>query len=180
MAVQTIWWDSYTKGQASSDVWEGYNPMQMQQAHMQTLLVVEDSPEDFYAVRRGLASAGFDSNLVRCDSGEDALDYLHRSGRYADDPDVAEPALILLDLNLPGLSGGEVLDRIKTDPSLCRIPVVVVSNSGEASDIDSSYCRGASSYLRKSLHEDRVMEDMRHLNKYWFNTVMLPKRDEKR
>ena len=140
----------------------------------QIMLVVEDSPEDYYAVRRGLDNAGYANSIVRCESGEEALDYLRGQGRYVNDKELRKPDLILLDLNLPGLSGGEVLEFIKTDASLYKIPVVVISTSGDPDDIEQSYAKGANCYMRKSLHEEKIMQDMQLLNDYWFGAVILP------
>lgn len=146
--------------------------MYPQQDKPHTLLVVEDSPEDFFALQRGLQAVGLDTTLVHCDTGEKAMDYLLNPNAQANKP--AIPDLVLLDLNLPGLSGGEVLEAIKTHHRLKTIPVVIITTSRDNQDIQSSYRNGANSYICKSLHETRMLQDMQRLKDYWFDTVILP------
>jgi len=83
--------------------------------------------------------------------------------------------LILLDLNLPGMDGAEVLMAVKADPSLKTIPVVVLTTSHAVGDIDRCYGLGAAGYIRKPIQLKQLEESIRSLSQYWFETVQLPK-----
>jgi CheY-like chemotaxis protein len=130
----------------------------------QPILLVEDSPEDFEATERALRKAGLKNPIYRCADGEEALDFLHRRGSYADAADAPRPGIVLLDLNLPGTDGREVLSEIKTDPALKQIPVVVLTTSSDQRDIDVCYRSGANSYIQKP----------ERLHGYWLEVVILP------
>src|SRR3954454_21049656 len=84
----------------------------------QPILLVEDSPEDFETTERAFRRSGLKNPIYRCADGDEALDFLHRRGQYADPHKSPRPGVILLDLNLPGTDGREVLSDIKNDPSL--------------------------------------------------------------
>ncbi len=127
---------------------------------------MEDSPEDVEATRRVLARLGHSEQLKHFWDGETALDYLRKQ---AD-----RPKLILLDLNLPGTEGRDVLSAIKLDPNLRTIPVVVLTSSDEPNDIDACYARGANSYIRKPGHLEGYSATIKQLHDYWLNTVSLP------
>ncbi|TDI41658.1 MAG: response regulator [Acidobacteria bacterium] len=88
------------------------------QAVVQTILLVEDSPEDKEAIIRAFRKAGVDNSIHWCPDGDSALDYLNHRGEYADASKAPRPGIVLLDLNLPGTDGGEVLREIKTSPDL--------------------------------------------------------------
>jgi CheY-like chemotaxis protein len=139
------------------------------------ILIVEDSPEDFAIVSRALRQARVPNAVVRCQDGDEALDYLHHRGAYADAASWRRPALILLDLNLPGMDGAEVLMAAKAEPSLKTIPVVVLTTSHAAGDIDRCYALGAAGYIRKPIQLKQLEESIRSLTHYWFQTVQLPK-----
>src|SRR5438105_2527750 len=95
------------------------------------ILLVEDSPEDYQATVRAFQKAGLANPIFRCASGDDALDYLHRRGAYADPGRSPRPGVILLDLNLPGTDGREVLAEVKADARLKAIPVIVLTTSAD-------------------------------------------------
>src|SRR5439155_26686313 len=97
----------------------------------QPILLVEDSAEDYQTTLRIFKKINLVNPVHRCAQGEDALDYLYRRGDYADPAVSPRPAIILLDLNLPGLDGRDVLVRIKNDPQLKGIPVVVLTTSSD-------------------------------------------------
>jgi two-component system, response regulator len=105
------------------------------------------------------------------------LDYLHRRGAYADPAKSPRPGVILLDLNLPGTDGREVLSEIKGDPGLKQIPVVVLTTSKDERDVDACYRAGASSYIQKPVDLDGFIKAVERLNGYWFEVVILPKGD---
>ena len=145
--------------------------------HSQPILLVEDSPEDFEATQRAFRKSGLKNPLVRCEDGEQALDYLHRRGEYADPARSPRPGVILLDLNLPGTDGRQVLNEIKSDEHLRDIPVVVLTTSADERDITACYRAGANSYVQKPVDIDGFMKAIERLNGYWFEVVILPKGD---
>jgi CheY-like chemotaxis protein len=138
------------------------------------ILVVEDSDEQFEAVRRAFARAGIPNPVRRCVSGDDALDYLFQRGDHAGPSSEPRPGLVLLDLNLPGTDGREVLDQIKSDADLRILPVVVLSTSSSPGDIERCYRNGAASYIVKPVRFDDLLATIGHLKAYWIETVALP------
>ena len=145
--------------------------------HSQPILLVEDSPEDFEATQRAFRKSGLKNPLLRCEDGDEALDYLHRRGEYADPGSSPRPGVILLDLNLPGTDGRQVLNEIKRDEHLRDIPVVVLTTSADERDITACYRAGANSYIQKPVDIDGFMKAIERLNGYWFEVVILPKGD---
>jgi CheY-like chemotaxis protein len=138
------------------------------------LLVVEDSDEDFEIIDRCLRRAGYDGPLTRCQTGDQTLDYLHRRGLFADPEPWARPAMMLLDINLPGIDGRTVLTRVKTDPSLRSIPVIVLTTSRDERDIDLCYRAGANSYVAKPVDIEGFSRAMSRLRAFWFEQSILP------
>jgi two-component system, response regulator len=143
-----------------------------------SVLLVEDSPEDFEATVRALRKAGLANPLHRCQDGDEALDFLFQRGQYADRAKAPRPSMILLDLNLPGTDGRDVLQQIKTNESLCSIPVVVLTTSTDDRDIERCYRMGANSYIKKPVNLDGFMQAIQRLKDFWFEVVVLPKEDE--
>jgi CheY-like chemotaxis protein len=143
----------------------------------QPILLVEDSPEDFEATQRAFRKSGLKNPLVRCEDGDQALDYLYRRGEYADPARSPRPGVVLLDLNLPGTDGRQVLSEIKGDERLRDIPVVVLTTSADERDITACYRAGANSYIQKPVDIDGFMKAIERLNGYWFEVVILPKGD---
>ncbi|PAY18362.1 two-component system response regulator [Rhodopirellula sp. SM50] len=144
----------------------------------QPILIVEDSPEDFEATVRALKSSGLRNSLYRCSDGDEALDYLHRRGDYASPDSAPRPGIILLDLNLPGTDGREVLEEIKQDSELKKIPVVVLTTSTDERDIEACYEFGANSYIQKPVDLAGFVNAIQRLKDYWFQIVVFPKTDD--
>ncbi len=142
----------------------------------QPILIVEDSDEDFEAVGRVMRRSAVTNPLFRCTDGDDALDFLYRTGIYADPQKAPRPALILLDLNLPGTDGREVLEQIKQDEELKIIPVVVFTTSANPKDVEVCYKNGANSYILKPINLNRFVELIRVVIDYWFGAIILPDR----
>jgi CheY-like chemotaxis protein len=139
------------------------------------LLVVEDSDEDFEALNRIIAQIDtFPLKVYRCINGDDALDFLNKEGEYQDVTDISPPGIILLDLNLPGTDGREVLLRIKQSPTLKTIPIVVLSTSSNPKDIEDCYQSGANSYMLKPMNIIEQRISMRMMLDYWFKAAILP------
>ena len=113
------------------------------------ILVVEDSDTDYEATLRAFRNSNLANPVQRCEDGEDALDYLFQKNQYSDTSKFPRPYLILLDLNLPGTDGREVLEEIKRDTELKTIPVIVLTTSSDEKDIENCYQAGANSYIQK-------------------------------
>lgn len=138
------------------------------------LLVVEDSDEDFAVLER-IIEKDCDINipLTRCIDGDDAIDYLYQEGDYAN-ANTPMPGLIVLDLNLPGTDGREVLLQVKSDEKLKTIPVVVFTTSSSPVDIEVCYKSGVNSYMLKQMSIEQLKVSVQLFFDYWFKVVMLP------
>lgn len=144
----------------------------------QAILIVEDSPEDYEATVRAFRKANVVNPLKHCETGEEALDYLCRRGVYADAQKSPRPGIILLDLNLPGIDGRDILRQIKADDQLKKIPVVVLTTSLDERDIEKCYADGANSYVHKPVDLTGLVLAIQRLKDYWFEIVVLPKGEE--
>ena len=133
-----------------------------------TVLLVEDSDADSEATTRAIGRCPAAPAVHRCADGDEALAFLRGlKGR-------TRPALILLDLNLPGTTGREVLEQIKADDELKDIPVVVLTTSADSSDVTFCYRHGASGYMTKPVDLARFAKAVREFCAYWFEAVVLP------
>jgi two-component system, response regulator len=144
-------------------------------SNSQPILLVEDTPEDAEATLRAFKKAGMANPIFHCTDGDDALDYLRQQGKYADPAKAPRPGMILLDLNMPGTDGREVLSEIKADEKLCQIPVIVLTTSADERDIQSCYRDGANSYIQKPVDMKGFLESIQRLVDYWYHIVLLPK-----
>ena len=135
------------------------------------ILLVEDSPADAVLAREALSDTHAASELDVVGDGEEAMAYLRGEGDYADAP---RPDLMLLDLNLPRKDGREVLAEVKSDPSLRRIPVVVLSASACSDDVETSYHRMANAYVRKPVDVEGLTRVLRSIDAVWTRIVTLP------
>lgn len=148
----------------------------MTKSNLQPIVIVEDSDDDYEATERALKRDWVISNpLVRFDNGKDALDYLfHRSphdGLHEDH----SPVIILLDLNMPGTDGREVLAEIKNNDRTKKIPVIVLTTSDDQRDVNISYAHGANSYIRKPVAAEDLVRTIQLLKEYWLKLAILPK-----
>jgi CheY-like chemotaxis protein len=150
-------------------------------SRLHSILLVEDNPADVKIMQRALAQAAGRAELVVVRDGQEALDYLLRQGAHApshaDDPAHAPwrcPDLVVLDLNLPRLSGTEVLQQIRQSEKLCLIPVVVLSTSHRPEDVQTAYAAGANSYIEKPQDFDRFVEVLRTIQHFWLEMALLP------
>jgi two-component system, chemotaxis family, response regulator Rcp1 len=132
-----------------------------------SVLLVEDNPGDIRLVREALASGAISLRLTIAQDGLEALTLLQRSGRM--------PDLILLDLNLPSLDGRSLLRRIKVDPRLLRIPVVVLTNSDAPQDVSSAYDLHANCYLVKPADFSGFERSLHQLVDFWAGLAHLPR-----
>ena len=137
------------------------------------ILLIEDSPEDYQATVRSFRKANVENPIFRCADGEEALDFLYQRGPFADTVKAPRPALILLDLNMPGTDGREVLAEIKTNASLRLIPVLILTTSAHELDIEQCYRAGANSYIQKPVEVAALFAAIVQIKEYWFDTVQL-------
>lgn len=135
------------------------------------ILLVEDNPADAELVLIGLESGKLTNTVRVVDDGEKAMAFLRKEGDYADAP---TPDVVLLDLNLPGMDGREVLQAIKTDPTLRMIPVIVLTTSSATPDVASAYSNHANAYMTKPVNFHQFHDLMAGLQDYWFTLVRLP------
>lgn len=138
------------------------------------ILLVEDNETHYEAMARALRKAGCDHPLVRCPDGDEALDYLYRRGRFVNTDGIPRPALVLLDLNLPGTGGHEVLTTIKSDEELRSIPVVILTSLGDPGEVRRCYQSGANGFIRKRNGFEETVVTARRLNEYWFEASETP------
>lgn len=134
------------------------------------ILLVEDSPLDVRLTREALKEARVTNELHVAENGEDALAYLR-------DPNTALPDLVLLDLNLPGISGRDVLEQIKSDEALAHLPVVILTTSRSEQDILAAYKQHTNCYIIKPLDLDQFVEVVRQIRTFWFTVVALPTKE---
>jgi two-component system, chemotaxis family, response regulator Rcp1 len=137
------------------------------------ILLVEDSPTDVMLTREAMEQYKVLNPLDIVEDGVDAMDYLKRRGKYADQ-ETTRPGLIILDLNLPRMSGREVLYELKQDPELHNIPVVVLTTSKSEEDVIKSYCLHANCYITKPVDFAKFIDVVRSINEFWFGVVTLP------
>lgn len=146
-----------------------------------TILMADDDEEDCELTRDALQDAQVFNEIRFVSDGEELMDYLRRSGRYADSSDSApRPGIILLDLNMPKKDGREALAEIKADDSLRRIPIVVLTTSKDEEDVLRTYDLGVSSFITKPVTFAGLVEVMRTWRRYWFEIVELPNDDQLR
>jgi CheY-like chemotaxis protein len=138
------------------------------------ILMADDDEDDRLLARDALADAWPEGDLRFVQNGEELLDYLHQRGAYAAAGNAPRPGLILLDLNMPRKGGCEALREIKAEPSLRRIPVVILTTSKADTDVGLMYELGASSFISKPFQFEELVKLMRVLAEYWFRTVVLP------
>jgi CheY-like chemotaxis protein len=137
-----------------------------------TILMIDDDEEDFILVKDALESKLVKVDLYWAQDGDEALEFLLRRGDYADAP---VPNLILLDLQMPGKNGFEVLMDLKAQEALRKIPVVILTSSADEKHVARGYNIGASSFMLKPLSFDEMADAMQSLCEYWFALVQLPK-----
>ena len=135
----------------------------------QTILIVEDNPTDVMLIRRALARLKIANPVQVVADGDRAVDYLSGHDDYADRMQFQLPALILLDLKLPRRSGLEVLEWLRRQEGLRRVPVVMLTSSRQSDDVNRAYDLGANSYLAKPVEFDGLQEMLGTINTYWID-----------
>ncbi|GAB2632321.1 response regulator [Nocardia goodfellowii] len=137
------------------------------------ILLVEDDPGDELMTREAFEDNKIGNTLHVAHDGQEALDFLYRQGEFADAP---QPDLILLDLNLPRYDGRQVLEKIKSDPDLSHIPVVVLTTSAAEEDILRSYRLHANAYVTKPVDLDQFVAAIKQIDDFFVQVVRLPPR----
>lgn len=135
--------------------------------HRDTILVVEDNPDDVELLLRALRKNKIANHIAITRDGAEALDYLFAAGEYADRDASETPRIILLDLKLPKLNGLQVLERIRADKRTELTPVIILTSSKEEQDLISGYKYGANSYVRKPVDFNEFVDAVRHIGLYW-------------
>lgn len=135
------------------------------------ILLVEDNPADARLTQEAISETDFQHRIHWVEDGEEAMEFLQNEGEYEDAP---RPDLILLDLNLPGMDGREVLAEVKSDDDLGMIPVVVLTTSTAQQDLLYSYGLRANSYVNKPIDRKRFNVMIRSVLDYWINIAVLP------
>lgn len=137
------------------------------------ILLVEDDAGDELITREAFADNKIQNTLHVARDGEEGLDFLFRRGQFSDAP---RPDLVLLDLNLPKYDGRELLERIKSNPELCDIPVVILTTSSAEEDIVRSYKLHANAYVTKPVDLDQFINAVRQIDEFFVQVVRLPSR----
>ena len=137
------------------------------------VLLVEDDPGDVLMTREAFEDNKVANRLAVVSDGVSAMEYLRKEGQYADAP---TPDLVLLDLNLPRMDGREVLQALKEDDELRRIPVVVLTTSESEEDVLRSYTLHANAYVTKPVDFDRFIDVVRQIDEFFVSVVRLPGR----
>lgn len=146
----------------------------MKNSSLIPILMADDDEDDRMMASEALEDAKLANPLYFVEDGEELMDYLHRRGKYADPTVSPRPGLLLLDLNMPRKDGREALKEIKADPTLRRIPIVVLTTSKAEEDIFRSYDLGVNSFISKPVSFDALVIIMKSLTDYWFGIVRLP------
>lgn len=135
------------------------------------ILLVEDDPGDALITRESLADAPVACDLAVVDDGAMALDYLHKRGEFSE---AQTPHLVLLDLNLPKVSGHEVLAELKADPALASIPVVVLSTSSADDDVIATYSLHGNAHITKPVDFEDYQAVIRSIDEFFLSVAQVP------
>ncbi|HEV8095191.1 MAG TPA: response regulator [Burkholderiales bacterium] len=138
------------------------------------VLLVEDNPDDEALTMRALKQSKLANEIVITRDGNEALEFMFGTGKYEGRDVSHTPAVVLLDLKLPKLSGLEVLERLRADPRTKLVPVVVLTSSSEDEDMLRSYQLGANSYVRKPVVFGKFADAVSQLGLYWVLLNQLP------
>ncbi len=139
----------------------------MEEKRLITILLVEDNVDDITITKKALKEARILNDVYVVRDGQEAIDFLYHTGSYQDPATSPKPGLILLDINMPKMNGLEVLGRIKQNPDLKMIPVVMLTVSKREEDICKGYDNGCNSFLQKPVEFDRFVELVKEVGLYW-------------
>ena len=142
---------------------------------LETILLVEDTPSDATLIRRGFEKTNVLNPIVWTKNGQEALGYLSGLGQYGDRIKYPLPALVLLDLDLPEMTGFELLQWKRSQSNIRRIPVVVLTVDSATSAVNAAYDLGANSYLVKPGNPEEIMRVVKTIQEYWLGLNQSPK-----
>ena len=140
------------------------------------ILLVEDNPDDEALTLRAFKKNNIENKIFIVHDGAEALDFLFCTGIYADRDPHEMPHVVLLDLNLPKVSGLEVLRRLRADERTHTLPIVILTSSKEERDVAEGYQLGANSYVRKPVVFNEFIKAVQHLGLYWLMLNHVPPR----
>lgn len=135
------------------------------------ILLAEDNPGDAKLTQKAFEQGNITNNLHIVEDGAEAVKFLHQEGDYRERP---RPDLVLLDLNMPKMDGWDVLEEIKTDSELARIPVIILTSSEAEEDIVRSYDLQANAYLTKPVDFQGFLEIVHGFEEFWLSLVKMP------
>ncbi|MCC5635553.1 response regulator [Nostoc sp. CHAB 5844] len=138
------------------------------------LLIAEDSDEDFEVLQLLMQQMKVQNPIYRCTNGDKVLDFLYKEGDYGNINDTPRPSVILLDLNLPGTDGRDVLAQLKQDRNFREIPIVVFTTSSNPRDIEFCYRKGANGYLIKPVDSSELEKTVQAFVEFWLETNIPP------
>ena len=141
------------------------------------ILLVEDNPDDVEITLRAFHKVRLANTVHVVRDGQEALDFLFREGDYSDRADAPQPDVILLDLNLPKVSGLEVLEKVKASDGLSSIPIIVLTVSEQQEDVRESYKLGANTFITKPVDFEKFVHAMEILGEYWMVIARLPPKE---
>lgn len=147
----------------------------MTEADQVEILLVEDNPADAEMTLRALRRNNLANKVYWVKDGEQALEFMFRTGAYADRDPVSIPKLVMLDIKMPKVDGIEVLRRIKANEETRTVPVVVMTSSNEERDVVESYRLGVNSYIVKPVQFESFLETVAKIGLYWVITNRVPR-----
>lgn len=139
----------------------------MDYKQLETILLVEDNEDHIEHTLDALQEGGLVNRIEVVRDGQEGLDYLFRRGKFSDPNKSPRPGLVLLDVKLPKIGGFEVLETIKADKDLRRIPVIILTTTGNREDIDKGAGLGANDYIIKPVEFETFVQKVKGLGKYW-------------
>ena len=142
--------------------------------HAPPILLVEDNPDHAELTTKALQRGKLANRIHWVKDGEEAVHYLFHEGAYSNGSSAPKPGLILLDIRLPKVDGFEVLRRVKADPGLCSVPVVMLTTSDRGEEVAEAYRLGANSYITKPVRFAEFIEKIEAVEIYWLLTNKLP------
>lgn len=134
------------------------------------ILLVEDNEGDILLILEAFEELKLKAEINVAKNGQEALDYLFKRGEYAN---MSKPDLVLLDINIPIFNGHEVLQQIKADPNLRKIPVIMLTTSSNQKDIDKAYENHCNSYVQKPLNVDEFLSAILKIEQFWLQLTTL-------
>ena len=142
-----------------------------------TILLVEDNEDDVFLITRAFKTVGLISPVARASNGQEAIDYLRGKSHYANRIQFPVPALVLLDIKMPFVSGFEVLRWIRGQPALATLPVVVFTTSNQECDVTRAYASGANAYLVKPARMEDCNNIAGLIKQFWIDVNVPPQLD---